>query len=184
MKELVNRFPVCGFYYYAVAKRLGFQEEEAKSLGLGRAVFFAWAKKRGWTRRWSSQGGQRSTIEERAGQLDQAARTVSPQTVRFAGMDTPILRLPDGQVRYALGGEVQTPEQFDRQVLGRLESGLGPDRLQRLRKFLENLLATATEDELNSGQAYRIYETIRDTVRREEFYERNEAIELEPSPAF
>jgi len=174
MAELINRFPICALWYCAVARALGYTESEAQSLGLGRAVFFAWSKngqKRAKLKaHWPTK--RRSDPSESPAETTLAG---ADEMLYFAGLQAPVVYVESGsgqpEVRYTLGGEVFTPEMFQRQVIQKLQAALGPARCQRLWQYLQMRARSVPALELNGHLAYRIYESIRDLVRQPDFYD-------------
>ncbi|KSW12783.1 hypothetical protein CF15_07750 [Pyrodictium occultum] len=110
----VGRFQVMALLQAARHYRLRGDLEKAKSWGLNRAIFYAWAKHygpRGW---------------RRAARLEELLRRPSGAEEGRAG------RCPEGMVEelgecvaigprgwYSIGGEEQTPRDFDREVASR-----------------------------------------------------------------
>jgi hypothetical protein len=103
----VTRFVVMAVLQAARAEALGLPHESAVSWGLNRAIFYA-AAKSGF-----KQGA--STSSEGSGQRAEAPR---PETFHL-GQDEAYV-VPDRKpVTFTIGGQAQTPETFDHQVVAR-----------------------------------------------------------------
>jgi len=106
----VTRFTVMAILQAARAQRLGLPREAAYSWGLNRAIFYA-AAKRGF--RGSSGGGGGSESHSSGG---------GPADGREAYRlgDDEAYRDPDAdQLLFRIGGEDQTPAEFERQIAAR-----------------------------------------------------------------
>lgn len=104
----VNRFCVMATLQAARAHLLGLNLEEAYSWGLNRAIFFA-AAKRGF-----KGGGQRTGEFGAARERGERGR---PDVFMLG--DDMAFREFEGKMRFTIGGKLQTPEDFQRQVASR-----------------------------------------------------------------
>ncbi len=104
----ITRFTVMATLQAARARRLGLAEGPALSWGLNRAIFFA-AAKRGF-------GGSSGVPAGSAGASDRKG------AVYTLGSDEAYTDPDAPELRFAIGGETQTPEAFQRQVAARFGS--------------------------------------------------------------
>lgn len=118
-------------------------EDEAKSLGHARAIFFA-APKRGF------------------GPDD------SCDIIRFAGLETYAI-LVDGNVRAFFGGKIIRPEDYDNAVRNKLLMAAGQEGYEKARVYIRGELSDLSKTELNSTAVYEVYEKLKDHVRRTTF---------------
>jgi hypothetical protein len=111
----VGRFQVMALlqaarYYLLTGRGL----EEAKSWGLNRAIFYAWAKHYGPARRPRAAAARQPAARSRAGEeAGEGARWVE------VGGEKAMVS-PRGW--FMIGGVEQRPEDFDRQIVRRLEA--------------------------------------------------------------
>lgn len=175
-KTWINRFPVCALVYKEAAELIGYDKDEAKSLGLARAIFFAAAK--------SGRGGAGSkkyypkkNLEDKAKKQYLSLKgydAESVETLNFAGIGSYVIHTDDGSVRGFIGGKPIPAKDYDKSVKEKIilagkEMGYLALKLHVLKK-LSNLSVA----ELNSGAVYKVYESLRDDVRKIEFLERKE----------
>ncbi len=125
--------------------------ERAKSFGLNRAIFYAWAKRRGRTR--PSRTGMRvgtpeARVEERrAEQLGNEKAFVSPRGW------------------FIMGDDEQTPADYDRQIARRIEAAATPYEDAWV-TAIEYLKGFPRETLLDQQGFYRdAYRTVRDTFQ-------------------
>jgi len=167
---LINRYPICAYFYYRVAKRLGYSENEAKSLGLGRATFFAAAKRGfGFTggRRKKSKGGRKGPFTK----LPQLNKKQELDSIVFAGLETTIVYTDDG-IRAVMGDQVMRPDRFDSYVLTKIDHFLGAERWAIMDEIIDAELDKYDNQTLNTQMAYKIYQAIRDVLREEQTYQK------------
>lgn len=104
----IGRFQVMALLqaarYYLIRGDL----ESAKSFGLNRAIFYAWAKKRG-VRPPRRPASNRSMTTTEVAEKNEVEERLGDETVyrRIGGW-------------YTIGGDEQRPEDFDRQIVSRL----------------------------------------------------------------
>ncbi|MCC6024415.1 MAG: hypothetical protein LM600_06910, partial [Thaumarchaeota archaeon] len=129
----VGRFQVMGLLQAARYYVLKGDLELAKSFGLNRAIFYAWAKKRGVTVRRAGRGlrsaqpAERGEIEERVG-------------------DEVAYRSPHGY--FMIGGQVQRPVDFDRMIasrFGRSFEKFWSAAIEYVKSFPESVLKSQRE---------------------------------------
>jgi len=133
----------------ARAYALGLPLESAYSWGLNRAIFIA-AAKRGF-----KGGGGGGMGEGKGGKTSRAS------AVYYLGDDMAYKTLKGGVLRFTIGGEVQTKEDFDRQVKSRFGKAFGPawnEALSYVKSFDKDTLLSA------SGFFNEIYKPQRDEL--------------------
>lgn len=144
----VNRAPVMTLWAAVVAERLGFDRDEALTLGKTVAGLNAQAK------------GRRLGIFEPAEKKSEQARS-RPKGEQFfvqlMGRSVPVLNTPDGVRATAKGSPVQPPS-----VQHYLEGKFG-EALPAVRQAMEDLAAAFTPDELEE-QAYDLYVEFRPQI--------------------
>lgn len=114
MVQGVRRFQIMALLQAARAYRLGLKLDEAKSWGLSRAIFYA-AARHGFRRKraqYLSPGGE-AEAEERKQIRPNEFYVLGGERGNLAGTG------PDGKLRFQMGGQVQTPHDFDRQIKAR-----------------------------------------------------------------
>jgi hypothetical protein len=130
----VSRFQVMALLQAARAYVLGLPLESAYSWGLNRAIFIA-AAKRGF------KGGS-------GGKQGKPGRTRKNADTYFLGDDMAFKAEKDGVLLFTIGGEVQTPEAFDRQVksrFGKEFQSAWKEGVTHVRKFDREALLSADE---------------------------------------
>lgn len=110
MPGKVGRFQVMATLQAARAKALGLPVATAKSWGLNKAIFYA-AAKRGFR---GAAGPARPTGKEFP--KEQRSKVKASFGEFFLGDDKAYSVTVDGTRLFAMGGEVQTPDAFDRQI--------------------------------------------------------------------
>jgi len=169
-KTWINRFPVCAIVYKEAAELIGYDKEESKSLGLGRAIFFAAAKNRGYGAGGYHKG---KSYEKRAEEQHKNLKGFdkdSMESLNFAGIASYVIHDIEGAIRSFIGKPI-LPENFDRQVKGKCILSGGEIGYVKLKLYIVEKLSKLSLAELNSGAVYKIYESIRDEVRKTEFIE-------------
>ena len=104
---VVKRFQIMALLQAARAQVLGLSLESAYSWGLNRAIFIA-AAKRGFK---GGSGGE--------GMGAKGRKTSKAAGVYYLGDDMAYKTEKGGVLRFTIGGEVQTKEDFERQVRSR-----------------------------------------------------------------
>jgi hypothetical protein len=169
-KTWINRFPVCAMVYKEAAELIGYDKEEAKSLGLGRAIFFAAAKNRGYGAGGYHKG---KSYEKRAEEQHKDLKGFdkdSMESLNFAGIASYVIHDNEGATRSFIGKPI-LPEDFDKQVKGKCTLSGGEIGYVGLRLYILKKLSKLSTGELNSGAVYKVYEGLRDKVREVEFLE-------------
>ncbi len=111
---VVKRFQVMALLQAARAYVLGLSLESAYSWGLNRAIFIA-AAKRGF--KGGSGGGKGTRM---------GTKTSKAAGTYYLGDDMAFKDVKGGVLRFTIGGEVQTKEDFDRQVKSRFGEAFRP----------------------------------------------------------
>jgi hypothetical protein len=114
MAQGVRRFQIMALLQAARAYRLGLKQDEAKSWGLNRAIFYA-AARHGFKRKlaqYLTPGGE-AEAEER--------KQIKPGEFYVLGGERGNLANPGpkGALRFQMGGQVQSPHDFDHQIKSR-----------------------------------------------------------------
>jgi hypothetical protein len=144
----VNRAPVMTLWAAVVAERLGFDRDEALTLGQTVAGLNAQAK------------GQRLGIFEPGEKKSEQARS-QPEGEQFfvelLGRSVPVVNTPGGVRANAKGAPVQ-PSSVQHYLEGKFGAALGD-----VRRAMEELAAAFTPDELE-GRAYYLYVEFRPEI--------------------
>lgn len=151
----INRFPVCALVYKVAGELLGYSENEAKSLGLTRATFFAAAKQGFGTRK------SRKTYKE----LEDRKLDI----ILFAGLETYITE-ENGEIRGFFGDKVMEPSRYNSYVEGKLKRAIGEEGLRELEDYFRNKMKDWPTQKLNGPYVYSLYQRERDKVRRDDFF--------------
>ncbi len=145
-----GRFQIMGLLQAARYYLLKGDLNRAKSFGLNRAIFYAWAKYYGPAKR----GGPRASISERREEAQ------SREIFERVGNEEAPVDPSTGLFR--IGDRVQTPSDYDREIAEKISSVVSYDRawneaLEYLRKFPREYL----EDQRLFFE--RVYRPVRDT---------------------
>jgi len=162
---VINRYPICAAWYYVVAQNIGYTEEEAKSLGIARATFFAAAKngfKKGHGKK-SSNTSSKSFPKMKTSNPSENETDV----IHFCGLETTI---DPSTCNAIFGGEIIEPEKFDKSVKSKFLNKVGDEGYEHLINEMRALASKYTAGELNSKLSYQLYTGIRDEFRKKEFY--------------
>ena len=149
----IGRFQVMGLLQAARYYLLTGDMERAKSFGLNRAIFYAWAKRHG--REISSRSTRRMLDMGDKGELRAGLEGEKPiqvgDEVAFASRDG----------WFTIGGQIQKPEDYDRQIAAPIESIVGYERAWQA--AIEYLKGFSRETLLNQQKFFKqVYEPIRD----------------------
>jgi len=149
-----NRFPIFAAWCYTIARRLGYNEDEAKSLAVTRAKLGA-AARGGMLGHGSHTAAPRAATGgshrrgRDAGAVDQVA---------FVGM-RPFVAAENGHLRGVLSREIVPPRQYDSSVIRKLG-----DAYPEVIRVLEALAAALSPEELNA-RGYHLWERFAPMVR-------------------
>lgn len=159
----INRFPVCALTYAVAAEKLGYDKDEAESMGLTRSIFFAAAK-------FGKFRGQRVDVRKKIVASDASKRMDkdSDDMINFAGLGLYCVTVK-GHFRGIMGGKIIEPEQFSRDVYGKMVNKAGQEAYDKTRAYIGAQLDKLNKDELNSAAVYKVYESLRDVVREVAF---------------
>ena len=153
----IGRFQVMGLLqaarYYLVKGDL----EKAKSFGLNRAIFYAWAKRtKGRVGRAAAARARQRTLFE--------AKEEREEKPKVESLGDEVAYLSDTGY-FAIGDQVQRPEDYDRQIAARISSAVPYEVAWRAAL---NYLSTFPRDVLLSQRLFfeRAYKPVRDN-----FYE-------------
>ncbi len=150
----VGRFPVMALLQAARYYLLTGDPEKAKSFGLNRAIFYAWAKYYGPAR----SAARRLHAAPRAARSASERREQGEQLVEVLGERVKVG--PRGW--YSMGGVEQTPEDFDRNVARKFEEAGVP--FEEAWKAALDYVASFPERVLRDPQRFykEVYEPVRD----------------------
>jgi hypothetical protein len=148
----LNRFPLFGLWNRIAAETLGYDADEARSIGHAVAVLFA----------IRARGGGRKAKAEREGAAPEAAPVERMETddLAFGGDPIPCEFGDDGRlVRCLVGARTpqdpaQTPESYDAAV----EAKIPEEYLEPLQAAMTGLLATYPQPELQTRMLYQVYD--------------------------
>lgn len=155
----INRFPIFAAWCYVIAKRLGYSEDEARSLAVTRAKLGAAAK-----------GGMLGTglaprSSRSQGSTPKAAPAAKPkpeEQVEFVGM-RPFVMREGKELRGAMHQEHMLrpvrPREYDTSVVGKLG-----EEYDQVLSLLEELADRLDPKELNH-RGYKLYEQFAPMVR-------------------
>lgn len=149
-KLKINRAPVLTLWATVVAKRLGYDEETA--LTLGKAVAGLNAQSKG--RRLGIYEEKSETEEKKKAKREKAAK---PEIIEILGRGVPVVKTPKG-LRAAIDGEAI----HSGSVEAYLENKFG-ENYQAARSAMETLAKAYTPKQLE-GKAYDLYEKFRPEI--------------------
>ena len=92
----------------------------------------------------------------------------SDDMINFAGLGLYCVTVK-GQFRGIMGGKIIEPEQFARDVYGKMVNKAGQEAYDKTRAYISAQLDKLNKDELNSAAVYKVYESLRDVVREVAF---------------
>lgn len=147
-KRSVGRFQVMALLQAARYYVLNGDMDRAKSFGLNRAIFYAWAKRRGVTVRRPAPGA----VQKHAG-TEEVEETVGNEVV---------YRTARGW--YTIGGQEQTPREFDRQVVQRFGAEAFQRYWESAIEYVKQFPIETIKDQ--RGFYERVYLPVRDDVEK------------------
>lgn len=159
----VGRFQVMATLQAARAEALGLPAASAKSWGLNRAIYYAAAK-----RGFKGEGGGQPQSPKGGGRVHEY----------FLGDNKAYAVTRDGATFFTIGGDVQTPEAFERQIEARFAGTYGDAR-----KEAQAIVAEAPREVLESQEGFymRVYRPRRDLLAAK--WEERAAERREDTPA-
>jgi hypothetical protein len=144
----LNRFPLWGLFAARAAKRIGYVEDEAETLGYATALLYAiFSRHHG--------GGGKKKVPTSKKEAPQG------QFIQFAGMNFQCQLNGNKISQILVGGEWQTKRQFDSQVIRKFPG----DEYNLILKAFDDYLAVFDPAELSSNALYHIYATWRDQCK-------------------
>jgi hypothetical protein len=151
----IGRFQVMALLQAARYYILTGEEEKAKSFGLNRAIFYAWAKRRGVAKpppRRTVLAAQEVTRERREG-----------RTLVYIGNEG---AYTSEEGWYIIGEEVQLPQDYERQIVSKIDPVLPYDRAWN--SALEYLRGFPKSDLLDQSKFFsEVYRPVRDRFLEE-----------------
>jgi hypothetical protein len=145
MKLTINRAPVLTLWATVVAERLGYDADEALTLGRAVAGLNAASKAR-------TLGLARS--KDAPGAKTPAPKRATPDRVQLLGREVPIVRTPKG-LRASEEGKPASPDAVRRYLAGKFGDGLEPARAAM------TVLAGSLGKDVLAAQAFALYERFR-----------------------
>jgi len=146
----INRAPVLTLWAAVVAERLGYDRDEALTLGRAVAGMNAQSK--------AVHLGLRGPAKPGAKTAHRASASGEPDRVALLGRHVPIVHTPDG-VRAASHGKPDAPEAVEKYLAGKFGDALEPAR-----DAMTALAGAFTSEEL-AGRAFSLYERFRPEIR-------------------
>ena len=147
----IGRFQVMALLQAARYYILTGEEEKAKSFGLNRAIFYAWAKRRGVAR-----PPPRRKV---AAMREIARERMEGRTLVYIGNEGAYM---SEEGWFIIGEEVQLPKDYDRQVASKIDPVLPYERAWR--SALEYLRGFPRSDLLDQNKFFKeIYRPVRDS---------------------
>ena len=150
----INRAPVLTLWAAVVAERLGFERDEA--LTLGRALAGLTAHTKG-VRLGIFEPASADEVRERRSRLEEGEQL----EVRLLGRMIPVVRTPEG-LRAAEKGKAGSPASVERYLQGKFGDALG-----EVQEAMEALAASLPPAEL-ARSAFSLYERFRPEVPSDE----------------
>ncbi len=150
---IINRAPVLTLWGVIVAERLGYNHDEALTLGKALAGLNAQSK----GQRLGIYTKSEAELDEKRGKKAKERKAGEAELVEIVGRPIPAVHTEHG-LRAVIKGEEIDPESVERY----LEKKFG-DRLDEARAALEDLAKSYPAQELER-QAYGLYERFRPTV--------------------
>jgi len=144
----------------ARAAKLGLPEDSAYSWGLNRAIFYA-AAKRGFIGGTGSSGGKHTQQKQGSRQSEKGEFHLGSEKAfideESSKANTPI---------FAIGDSVQTPKDFERQVIARFG---GRENFEKAWKEAMTIIGKYDRETLESQQEFyeRVYKPRRDSLSNE-----------------
>lgn len=140
----LNRFPLLALWAKEAARRVGYRESEAASLGHGYAVLYAIRLRR--------LTEPKTEKEEKEG--DAAARARKGKRVQLGGDELRVVR-SGGKLQARVGGEKpQTSASYRVSVERKFPEGY----YERLERCFRELMKTYSPEELREGVVYDVYD--------------------------
>lgn len=145
----INRFPIFGVWGYVVAKRLGYSDDEAKSLAVARATLGAAAKA------GNLGSGKKHGAPGHFPPTPRALGVVDYEKMAFMGMSPYVALTPEGEYRAVLTQKGMPQLIEPRKYTQSVQAKLG-DHYQEVQTLLEQL-ADCFDPAVLGSQAYNLY---------------------------
>lgn len=149
----LNRFPLFGLWNRVAAEVLGYEEDEAKSIGHGVAVLYA-IRAQGGARK-PKHPDEAAAIPAGAGE-----EALANEEIGFGGDSLPCEMDDDGRVLKCYVGcrsskdQPQTPDSYDFNVQSKIKG----EYLELLTDGMRELLSSYKKAELGGKLIYRLYD--------------------------
>jgi hypothetical protein len=150
----LNRFPLFGLWNRVAAGRLGYEDDETKSIGHGVAVLYA-IRAQGGGRKKAKAHAKSTTIP-----AGDDAEAMATEDLGFGGDSLPCEYDDEGRVTRCLVGvqspkdAAQTPDSYAQAV----EAKIPDEHRERLTAAMADLLSTYEERELHGSLIYQLYD--------------------------
>ncbi|MGC9210536.1 MAG: hypothetical protein ACP5FU_00040 [Nitrososphaeria archaeon] len=147
--EGLGRFQVMGLMQAARYYLIKGDIKKAKSFGLNRAIFYAWAKRYGPVKK----GG----VQKRLGE-----ETTKEEVYGFEKVGNEEAPIDKGSGLFMIGNKVQTPEDYDREIAMRINAFVPYDKAwERTLKYMSRFPKEYLEDQRLFFE--RVYRPVRDS---------------------
>jgi len=146
----INNFPLCALVYKETAEMLGYDEDEAKSMGIVKALSFSVRAK---DRKFTLPG-----------------RPVVYDILYFAGARMCCV-LEDGNIRAFFGGRVAKPGTYDKVVRSKIVNATSAEIYTKLRKYVKSKLSSLKRRDLDSSMTHVVYSDLAEDSKRSGFIE-------------
>ena len=162
----INRFPICAIVHYAVAKKLGYEDRQAKAIGQACAIFYACAKNGYFVRGSKSKSKKSSKAPKITHKLRFCDRIFNATEI-------------NGILYPVMGDKVITEKDFDKT----LNSKLSKNEINLILEHAFNYVSQFPEFALY--RPFELYKRVRDEWRTHEFWNKliNENTKKEESVA-
>jgi len=146
----IGRFQVMGLLQAARYYLLRGDLEKAKSFGLNRAIFYAWAKRTAGRARWSKKYSAGAAISSSIPKRSRGEEKLGDEVAYVSD-----------QGFFVIGDQIQRPEDYDRQIASRIEGIVPYDEAW---KAALNYLTRFPKEVLESQREFyeKIYLPVRD----------------------
>ncbi len=149
-RSKIGRFQVMGLLQAARYYLLKGDLERAKSFGLNRAIFYAWAKRTAGKLRWSKRYSAGAAVSSSIPKESKGEERLGDEVAYISD-----------QGFFVIGNQIQRPEDYDRQIASRIEGVVPYDEAW---KAALNYLTRFPREVLENQKEFyeKIYLSVRD----------------------